>query len=127
VGIAPSTCLERLRRLRTQGVIRGYHADVDPGLLGRPTQAIIAVRLEAHHRDEIGEFHRHVLALPETVSVFHVSGADDYLIHVAVRDSEQLRRLVLDELTARSEVHHLETRLLFEAVHKRSLEPLEPA
>src|SRR5713226_5342543 len=36
VGIAPSTCLGRVRALRDRGVIRGYHADVDPAALGRP-------------------------------------------------------------------------------------------
>src|ERR671927_263785 len=50
VGIAPSTCLGRVRSLRERGVIRGYHADVDPAALGRPIQAMIAVRLQAHAR-----------------------------------------------------------------------------
>ena len=50
VGIAPSTCLGRVRSLRERGVIRGYHADVDPAALGRPLQAMIAVRLQSHAR-----------------------------------------------------------------------------
>ena len=123
LGIAPSTCLERLRRLRAQGVVRGFHADVDPALLGRPSQAIIAVRLAAHHRHEIAEFYDHVISLPESIAVYHVTGDDDYLVHVAVRDTEQLRRLVLDDLTARPEVQHVETRLIFEFVRKTALEP----
>ena len=45
VGVAPSTCIGRVRALRDAGVIRGYHADVDPAALGRPLQALIAVRL----------------------------------------------------------------------------------
>lgn len=125
IGIAPSTCLERLRRLRAQGVVRGFHADVDPALLGRPAQALIAVRLAAHHRHEIAAFHDHVVALPESLAVFHVTGDDDYLVHVAVRDTDDLRRLVLDELTARPEVQHVETRLIFEFVRKPVQEPLE--
>ena len=50
VGIAPSTCLGRVRALRERGVIRGYHADVDQAALGRPLQAMIAVRLQSHAR-----------------------------------------------------------------------------
>src|SRR5215469_18814461 len=46
-GIAPSTCLGRVRALRERGVIRGYHADVDQAALGRPLQAMIAVRLQS--------------------------------------------------------------------------------
>src|ERR1700745_3278622 len=48
VGIAPSTCLGRVRSLRERGVIRGYHADVDPAALGRPLQAMLAVRPASH-------------------------------------------------------------------------------
>src|SRR5271154_3780487 len=53
VGIAPSTCLGRVRSLRERGVIRGYHADVDPAALGLALQALIAIRLESHARSGI--------------------------------------------------------------------------
>src|SRR5205085_5689636 len=122
VGLAPSTCLERLRRLRDRGVLRGFHADVDLVQLGRTTQALIAVRLRVHERAQIDAFHRHVIALPESLAVFHVTGADDYLIHAAVGDTAHLRTLVLD-LTARPEVDHVETRLVFEFMRKTVVEP----
>jgi len=47
VGIAPSTCLARIRALREAGVIRGFHAEIDPAALGRGLQAMIAVRMHA--------------------------------------------------------------------------------
>ena len=56
VGIAPSTCLTRIRRLRELGAIRGFHADVDPAWIGRPIQAMIAVRIRSDARDAIGKF-----------------------------------------------------------------------
>ncbi len=127
VHLAPSTCLERVRRLRERGVIRGYHADVDPALLGRSTEALIAIRLRVHSRHLIDDLYRHLLALPESLTVLHVTGADDYLMHVAVENTEHLRSLVLDQLTARPEVEHVETRLIFESVHKRVIEPLRSA
>ena len=123
VDLSPSTCLERVRRLRERGVFTGFHAAVDLALLGRPTQAFISVRLQVHHRHLIDDFYDHVLRLPESVGVFHVTGSDDYVIHVAVPDTQQLRSLVLD-LTARDEVEHVETRLIFEAVRKPAIEPL---
>lgn len=125
VGLAPSTCLERVRRLRERGVLRGFHAEVDPALLGRPTQAMIAVRLRVHDRTQIDSFYEHVLGLPESLAVFHISGEDDYLVHVAVQDTDHLRELVLNGLTARPEVRHVETHLIFAAVRKPALEPLD--
>jgi DNA-binding Lrp family transcriptional regulator len=122
-GVAQSTCLERLRRLRERGVLRGFHAAVDLAQLGRPTQAIVSVRLRIHDRSQIDAFHEHALELPESLAVFHVTGADDYLIHAAVRDTEHLRGLVLD-LTARPEVDHVETSLIFDFVRKPVIDPI---
>jgi DNA-binding Lrp family transcriptional regulator len=124
VGLAPSSCLERLRRLRARGVVRGFHADVDPALLGRPIQAIIAVRLRVHSRELIDDFYQHVLDLRESLAVYHVGGADDYLVHVAVNDMTHMRDLVLD-FTARAEVEHVETRLIFEYIRKPAIEPVD--
>lgn len=123
VELSPSSCLERVRRLRERGVLSGFHAAVDPALLGRPTQALISIRLQVHHRHLIDDFYEHVLQLPESIAVFHVTGSDDYLVHVAVADTERLRARVLD-LTARDEVEHVETRLIFEVVRKPAIEPL---
>ena len=123
VGLSASSCLERVRRLRERGVLSGFHAAVDPALLGRPTQALISVRLQVHNRHLIDDFHDHVLLLAESISVYHVTGSDDYVVHVAVADTEHLRSLVLD-LTARDEVEHVETRLIFQVLRKPALEPL---
>jgi DNA-binding Lrp family transcriptional regulator len=125
VGLAPSTCLERVRSLRARGVIRGFHAEVDAGALGRDVQALIAARIRPHSRPVVDAFWKHVLALPETLAIFHVSGADDFLVHVAVRDTAALRDFVLDRLTIRPEVSHLETHLIFAQERKDALEPLE--
>src|SRR6185312_9130539 len=81
VGIAASTCLGRVRALRERGVIRGYHADVDPAALGRPLQAMIAVRLQSHARNHMREFVAKVAELPEVLNVFFLGGADDFLVH----------------------------------------------
>lgn len=112
-GIAPSTCLARIRTLRERGVIRGFHADIDPTALGRGLQAMIAVRLRAHTRERVAEFIRDVPGLPDVVGVWHVAGADDYLLHIAVADSDALRDFVLEHLTTHPAVGHTETSLIF--------------
>ena len=113
VGIAPSTCHGRIRSLRERGVIRGFHADLDPAAIGLGLQAMIAVRLNAHTRGQIQAFVHSVPKLPGVVSAFHVAGADDYLLHVAVQDSDALRDFVLDHLTSHPAVRHTETSLIF--------------
>jgi DNA-binding Lrp family transcriptional regulator len=121
VGLAPSTCLERVRRLVEAGAIHGFHADIDLAMLGFGLQAMIAVRLQRHSREIVTSFREYVLGLTEVRAVYHVAGADDFLVHVAVRDADHLRDLALDAFTTRKEVAHIETRLIFEHVPIRRL------
>jgi DNA-binding Lrp family transcriptional regulator len=121
VGIAPSTCLGRVRGLRARGVIRGYHADVDPAAVGSPLQAMIAIRLTVHSRDQIDAFVATASRLRGVLSIFHVAGATDYLLHVAFAGAEELRDFVLSELTAHPAVLHAETSLIFERTPGRGL------
>jgi DNA-binding Lrp family transcriptional regulator len=114
VGLAPSSCLARVQRLRAEGVLRGAHAEVDPQALGVGLQALIAVQLRQHSRAQVKAFWKHALGLPEVLSVFHVAGTHDFQVHVAVRDAHHLRDLALDAFTTRSEVAHIQTSLIFE-------------
>ena len=116
VGIAPSTCLGRVRALREAGVIRGYHADVDPAALGRPLQALIAVRLRPGARGRIGAFTDRIRARPEVRNVYFLAGADDFLLDVATADSLAMRDFVVDQLSAFPEVASTETNLIFDHV-----------
>jgi len=79
VGLAPSTCLERVRALRARGVLRGFHADVDRDTLGRSLEAIVAVRIRPHSRAFVDAFREAALAMPEVIELFHVTGADENL------------------------------------------------
>jgi DNA-binding Lrp family transcriptional regulator len=118
VGLAPSTCLERVRRLSARGVFLGFFADVSPRSLGVGLQAMISVRLSMHARGEIEHFRDHVLGLSEVSALYHVAGANDFMVHVAVRDTDHLRTLIMSSFTARSEVAHIETALIFEHTRK---------
>lgn len=117
VGLAPSSCLARVRKLRAAGVLKGAHAEVDPAPLGIHLQAMLAVRLQQHSRAEVEAFRAHVQTLAEVVALYHVTGNDDFLVHVAVRDADHLRDLAIDAFTARPEVARLRTSLVFD--HQR--------
>jgi DNA-binding Lrp family transcriptional regulator len=117
VGVAPSTALQRVRALRRAGVLRGFHAEIDLAALGRPLQAMIAVRLTVHAREQIDAFTRAVRGLPGVLSVFHLAGATDYLVWIAAADAQDLREFVVDHLATHPAVAHAETSLIYE--HRR--------
>ena len=120
VGLAPSSCLGRVRRLRQEAVILGFHADVSSEALGIGLQAMMSVRLERHRRDVVNAFRAHAWKQSEVIAVYHVGGAHDFLLHVAVRDSHHLRDLAMDAFTTRDEVAQIETHLIFE--HRRKFQ-----
>ncbi len=124
VGLAPSTCLERVRALRARAVLRGFHADIDRDALGRGLEAIVAVRIRPHSRAHVDSFRTAALAMPEVIELFHVTGADDFLLHIGVGDTDGLRDFVLDRLTVRPEVGHVESRVVYDHARRPALEPL---
>ncbi|GAB3282529.1 Lrp/AsnC family transcriptional regulator [Sinomonas notoginsengisoli] len=116
VGIAPSTALMRTRALSERGIITGFEAKVDLAAVGRSVQALISVRLRAHDRDQIDAFTARVPQLAGVLATFHTSGAVDYLLHIAVGSTEELRDWVLDNLATDPVVGHTETTLVFERI-----------
>ena len=114
VGIAPSTGLERVRRLRESHILLGFHAEISPAAIGIGLQALVSVRLAQHSRALLEGFQAHLRTLPEVLAFYHVAGGDDFLVHVGVRDSAHMREFALVAFTERPEVAHIETRLIFE-------------
>ena len=100
LGIAASTCHGRVRRLLESGVIRGFYADIDPAAVGLPLQAMISVSLQSHARGKIR----------------------DFILHVAARDTEDLRSFVVENLNADADVAGTQTSLIFE--HLRGAAPV---
>jgi Lrp/AsnC family leucine-responsive transcriptional regulator len=86
VGLSPSPCLRRVRRLEDSGVIRGYRALIDPAAIRRGLRVFAGVRLARHARADVLAFERAVVQLPEVVHSHHVTGNYDYLLQVEVAD-----------------------------------------
>jgi len=114
VGIAPSTCLDRTARLQRLGVITGFRATVSPAAIGKGVEALLAIQFQAHSLPLVDPFVEFVRGLPETLVLLHLTGGDDFLVHVLCADTADLQRLVLD-FTARREVGRVHTNLVFES------------
>jgi len=118
VHIAPSTCLERVKRMHQDEILNGFNADVDFKALGINLQAMAAISLNSHTPETINAFRDDTLQLNEVISLFHMGGDYDFLVHLAVSDAENLRDLIYKAFTSRAEVTHVETALVYE--HSRS-------
>lgn len=114
--VAESTVALRLRRLRDDGYLRGFHADINVEALGMTVQAIISIKLVKHVRAEVDAFRRSAPSWPGVLAFFHTGGADDYLLHVAAESAADLRDFVITHLADHPAVAHTETNLVFEHV-----------
>ena len=121
IGLAPSSCLQRVRRLREQGVITGSHIDVDPAATGLALEAVVAVNVRPHTRQIVDQFREFVMAQPETRSLLHVSGQADFLMHVAVSDTKHLQEFLVDKLASRTEVRNFTSSIVLEQLRTRAL------
>ncbi len=125
VGLAPSTTLQRVRDLEERGVIGGYHAEVDLAALGRAVEAMVFVRLRPKTDETVETFLEQVWAMPEVIAVHLISGVEDALVHVAVTDTDSLRRAVLQRISNLPAVVDERTALIFEHRRKHVVTPLE--
>ncbi len=123
VGVSASTALERTRSLRERGVIRGAVLEINLAAIGRGVQALIAIRIRPPSRRNVEGFRDWAAQLPETIGVFVVSGTEDFLVHIAVRDNQDLYAFVIDRLTERSEVADVRTSVVYERLHKTQIAP----
>lgn len=124
VHVSPSTSSERVRALRATGAIRGFHADIALGALNRKVQALTAVTIRPPTRENIESFGIWARELPELLGLFVVAGGSDFLLHLAVPDTDALYAFVIDRLTERSEVADVNTSVVYEHIRRPVLEPL---
>ncbi|MBP0444891.1 Lrp/AsnC family transcriptional regulator [Roseomonas sp. SSH11] len=88
VGLSPTPCQRRLRRLEETGVVARYAAVLDPARVGLPLQAFVMVALSSHAEEVVEAFQKALSARPEVLAAYAMSGEMDYLLHVLAADFE---------------------------------------
>jgi Lrp/AsnC family leucine-responsive transcriptional regulator len=92
VGLSPPAARRRIDRLERDGLIRGYAAVLDHGLLGENIEAFIELRFAPG--TQVADIDTAVTDLPEVVEAFTLAGDPDALVRVRVRDLEHLKNVV---------------------------------
>jgi Lrp/AsnC family leucine-responsive transcriptional regulator len=100
VGLSPSACLRRVKALEASGIIAGYHAEVSRSQAGLGLTVFIGLKVEGHSRETSSVVERALLAIPEVVACYVVSGADDFLVEAAVPDLASYEQVLLDQILA---------------------------
>jgi len=113
VGLAPSSCHERLKTLRERNILLGSHAEVDLRALGLALEALLFVQLAKLKTQEVDKFVLETSSVLEVRSVFLVSGHFDMVVHVAIRDMEHLKSVISNHFNRHVHVVRVETSVIF--------------
>ena len=98
VSLSPTPCLRRVKRLETEGVIQGYRARVDRKRLGFSVTAFVQITLNQQIESALEVFEEAILERPEIISCYLMTGDNDYLLQVTVRDLEHYADFVRNHL-----------------------------
>lgn len=123
VGLSPAATLNRVRRLKEEGVITGIHAHVDPTRAGLPLQVFVLASLSQHDQAAHRRFETTVKKIPNVLSADWVTGETDAQLHVVAHDVEELQK-VLMTLSGRGGAARLVTLLRLEPLKPRSATPV---
>jgi Lrp/AsnC family transcriptional regulator, leucine-responsive regulatory protein len=99
VGLSPPSVLQRVRTLEKLGLVRGYHAILDPERLGLRITTLTMITLSLHQDQPIERFRKAIADIPEVLECYHVSGEFDFMLKIVVRDMREYEKLVREKLS----------------------------
>ena len=110
-GISAPPCLRRVRALEDAGYIRGYHADVDPELLGFGVMVFAHVGLNSQAESDLVAFESLVASWPDVRECHMLAGETDFLLKIVAQDWDSYNRFLTSQLTAAPNVSHVKSAL----------------
>lgn len=127
LNLSPPAVHARVRRLEELGFIRGYAALLDRERLGFDMLCFIQISLQLHQLEQVTHFRTTIQQIPEVLECHHVTGEYDYLLKIAVRNRQELERLVMEKLTPIPGVARIHTSLVFSEIKASTALPLSQA
>ena len=125
VGLTAPPCLRRVRALEDDGVIRGYHADLDASKLGYAITVFALVSLRSQAEDALRQFEEHMRGLPEVRECHMLNGEIDFILKIVSRDLQSFQEFLTSKLTPAPNVASVKTSLTIRTAKQLPGVPLE--
>lgn len=125
IGLAPATTLERVKKLETAGVIKGYVALVDQNKIGKPITAFVEISMNNHSAAAIKEFGRKITAISEVLECHYLAGDKDFLLKVVAENIETYRKFALGKLASIPGIGNICTLFTLDTIKDSTGIPLE--
>jgi len=127
VGLTAPPCLRRMRALEESGVIKGYHAELDPGALGYGIMVFALVSLRSQAEADLRAFESHVAELPEVRECHMLNGEIDFILKIVAHDLQSFQNFLTSRLTPAPNVASVKTSLTIRTSKTSCGIPVDPA
>lgn len=124
IGLSPAPTLERVKKLEKNGVIKGYHAVVDPLSLGLTVKTFILVNIGWHNENAVDHFLEKIAAIDEVTECYTITGEADFLLKIVCKDLQAYQDLLFNHLSKIPEVERLKTLMTLSSVKSRQVLPV---
>lgn len=124
VGLSPTPCARRLERLRTDGIITGYAAQVDADKIGLSVSIFVSVELDRQDRDAINAFERAIKRCNEVMECYLMTGSRDILMRVVAADLKAFDEFLEFRLMQIPGIRNLRSNFALRTMVKRDALPL---
>lgn len=125
VGLTAPPCLRRVRALEEAGVIRSYHANLDPAKLGYSITVFAMVSLRSQAESDLQAFEDYVGSLPEVRECYMLNGEIDFMLKVVARDLQSFQSFLTSRLTSAPNVSSVKTSLTIRTAKQLTGVPVE--
>src|SRR5688572_3398812 len=126
VHLSPTPCLERVRRLERDGIIRDYVARLNADRVGFPVLTFVEVAIDRTTPDSFEEFERRMHDFDEVIECHMIAGQFDYLLKVRTSSTNAFRRFLGEKLTAFPGLKHTHTYIALEETKPGARLPIKP-
>ena len=126
VGLSASPCWGRIKKMEEAGVIEGYTVRLNAHALGLRDTVMVQVTLDSHSDNTLEKFGETLAAIPEVIEAYLLSGEYDYLLRIAVRDTQDYERLLREQLYKIKGLRHSKSSFVLRTMKKADLPLLPP-
>lgn len=124
IGLSPAPTLERVKKLENSGVVKSYHAVVDPAAIGMGVSTFVTVSLKGHNKENIEKFIRAIKEIEEVIECHHVTGQADFILKIVAPDIPAYQTLMLEKVSNIEVVDNLQSTIILSTFKDSKVIPI---
>ncbi|WP_162342989.1 MULTISPECIES: Lrp/AsnC family transcriptional regulator [Cyclobacterium] len=124
IGLSPAPTLERVKKLEQSGIIKSYHAKLDPEKIGLGVSTFVLVGLIGHNKGNIDAFMKEIDQIPEVIECHHITGTGDFILKIISKDINSYQKLMLEQVSEIKEVDSMQSMVILSTFKDSKVLPI---